>query len=64
MLVDAIWAPLLPIVLVREADFLVGVQGPELLVEEEQLHVEEAGVVEQVHLVEEADAAVVADKTD
>ena len=43
--------------LVREADFLVGVQGPELLVEEEQLHVEEAGVVEQVHLVEEADAA-------
>ena len=48
--------------LVREADFLVGVQGPELLVEEEQLHVEEAGVVEQVHLVEEADAAVVADK--
>ena len=50
--------------LVQEADFLVGVQGLELLVGEEQLHVEEAGVVEQVHLVEEADAAVVADKID
>ena len=44
--------------LVREADFLAGVQGQELLVVEEQLHVEEAGVVEQVHLVEEVEAGL------